>query len=285
MTTPTEVLKSPPSRKKLIFFVLVVVAALLLVRFFVLEPSKSHFSADWYELLARVLESFSVALLTGLSIPLLAIWFGPDAKQLSRIQVLDRRLEATPAFETAFTKTDKWYFRGGMGSFFRAKTLPALQKLRPPVTVKLVFLDLRDQQLIDRYADYRVAQGDSDVTAQKIREGIISSIWALVKSKPGRHAIVEAAVHFTDVYSSFRLDLATHEVFLTQDAPEAPALRFTSESSYYKGFENEFRQDWIHTVQIHDEFDKIDLENPDEFFLRCFSVTLSAKEVSLLKKL
>ncbi|MDH5834225.1 hypothetical protein [Luteimonas kalidii] len=285
MTTPTEALRSPQVRKRLIWFVLLAVAVLLLLRFAVLAPNQYRFLPNYFDLLARTLESFSVALLTGLAIPVLAIWLGPDSEELAKVQILDRKLETTPAFEAAFQTTSKWWFRGGMGSYFRSSTLPALLKHRPPVEVMLVLLDIRDQKLIDRYAAYRQAQGNPAATATEIRKNIICSIWALVMTKPGLGTITSASVHLTDVYSSFRIDLSSDWVFLTQDAPEAPALRFSSQSSYYKGFENEFRQSWALTVRLHDQIDHIDFESPEVFFEQFFQTELSEAEIAALKAL
>lgn len=279
MATPTEVLKNAVARKRLVWVVFGVVFTVLVLRFFVLPVWENELGPATFALIARIFEAIAVALLTGLLIPALAIWLGPDLKEIDRIQVLDRKYDTTPAFEKALAKTSRWYFRGGKGSFFRSTTLPNLEKQAPPVNVVLVMLNVNDDELLQRYAGYRTAQNKEEVSAEQIRLCILCSIWALHQSVKRQGAIVEATVHLANNYSSFRIDLSEKEVFLTQDDLAAPAIRFSSDSSYYKGFENEFRQSWALSVNLALIRKEAAGLEPKEFFLKYFEVELTDKEV------
>lgn len=282
MTTPTEALNNSVSRGRLVGFVLLVAFLALLLRFFVLPLLSETLDDSVENLIGRILEAIAIALLTGLSIPALAIWLGPDFKVMQQIKILDRDLDTSPAFERALKKTGRWYFRGGMGSYFRSTTLPALLKQAPPVSVVIVMLNVKDQDLLERYAGYRTAQSGRKVTASEIRESILSSIWALLEAVKKRGAISSAKVHLADTYSSFRVDLSDKEVFLTQDNPKAPALRFDSESSYYKGFEIEFAQNWATTIDLSAIGSGSARISPREFFSEQLHLDISDSEARML---
>jgi hypothetical protein len=280
VTTPTEALKNKFSRRRLVGYVLLAVTLLLVLRYFVVPRLNLIDEVDSF--VSRILEAFSVALVTGLAIPFLAIWLGPDYEAISKINILDRKRETTPAFNKALESTGLWFFRGGMGSFFRKTTIPSLQKLPPPVKVVIVMLDIRNAPLLEEYAGYRSAQSGKDITSGLIRTSVLQSIWHLAKAVEKRGSIRDATVNLSGTFSSFRIDMSDSEVFLTQDNEDAPALRFTRESSYYKGFENEFYQNWNLSVDLRQALNDGPFVSPRDFFTRYFGINISDDEAGEL---
>lgn len=271
MTTPTEALKNGPSRRRLITVVLGLVLILILIRFFVLPLIFPSLSGGRGDLVARFIESGGVVLLTGLFIPIMAIWLGPDVKEKTLISILDRKLETDPAFEAAFQKIEKWYFRGGLGSYFRATTLPRILKQQPMVDVAVVLLDFRNSDLMLSYAAYRTALGGKKLTGEDVRNNIIETVGCIIKAANENSGVFSRfRIALVDNYSSFRIDLSDSAVLLTQDSPKAPAIRFDSDSSFYKGFENDFMRQLNGAVNIMDGQYKHLLVDPSKFISSAF---------------
>src|SRR5688572_27644708 len=126
-------MKNLHSRSRFIWMIGLLIALVVVVRFALLPRIFPALDGGGAALLARLLESAGVALLTGLLVPLLAIWLGPDATTKEAISILDRNLDTTPAFNAALVGAQKWCFRGGLGSFFRKTTLPTMLKQPGPI--------------------------------------------------------------------------------------------------------------------------------------------------------
>jgi hypothetical protein len=121
-----------------------------------------------------------------------------------------------------------------------------------------------------------------DITSGLIRTSVLQSIWHLAKAVEKRGSIRDATVNLSGTFSSFRIDMSDSEVFLTQDNEDAPALRFTRESSYYKGFENEFYQNWNLSVDLRQALNDGPFVSPRDFFTRYFGINISDDEAGEL---
>jgi|GEM_PF-6448357 len=246
MSTVTETLKHKSTRWKFVAFVSLLSAVLLFVRYGLFPAQLDASASAFTNFGARSLEAASIALLAGLVIHAIALWLGPDQQSISLIRILDRAIETTPAFEKAFETTKVcWYFKGGFGSYFRDTTLPTLiKKKKTGLEVMIAVVDIRDQSLVQEYADYRrQASGDKKITPEKVCAEIKETIKTLanfVNQNGG--AFSAARVAFVPTYSPFRLDFHDNGVVLTQDNGKAPAIEFGPDSTYYQGFKQEFNQ-------------------------------------------
>lgn len=246
MATVTDALKNPSTRWKFVFVSFLIVIVLFLIRFTALPIQLQPDSTAFENVTARILEALATALLAAVLIQALALWFGRDETSASLINILDRTTETTPEFKAAFsTAKGHWYFKGGFGSYFRTDTLPALLKDGATgLDVMIVLIDIRDSELVEKYAEYRrQASNDEKIDGEKVRTEICQTILALANSVAKRGgAFSQARVALINTYSPFRLDFHDHGAILTHDSKTSPALKFSPDSSYYFGFKQELEQ-------------------------------------------
>jgi hypothetical protein len=270
MSTVTEALKNRGTRWTFVGFVLLLVILCLFVRFSFFPVQLDASVSGATSFFARVLEASAVALLTGLVIHVLAVWLGPDHRSIALIQILDRNVETNEVFETAFTKARSiWYFKGGFGTYFRTKTLPALLKNnRTGLDVMIAVLNLADPNLVESYAAYRKqASGDQSVDAKKVQDQVRETIKTLAKAvKDNSGAFSSAKIALLNYYSPFRLDFFDDGAVLTQDDKRAPAIGFNVESTYYQGFRQELEQLKQTAFDLKSIKEKSELADADKLF-------------------
>ncbi|MGH8571048.1 MAG: hypothetical protein ACREX8_00530 [Gammaproteobacteria bacterium] len=203
-------------------------------------------------------------------------------------------LEVSQAHAEARHATELWIFKGGTGTYLRAVTLTECIEIarreKRLLRVQLEVIDPTDEALCKAYAQFRssLAPGP-DGTGEE---------WTLVRTRKESFATILAAcwhrqrcasfltidVGLSRTMTTFRWDVSSRYVIMTQEDPAAQALMFEKGRPYYDAYNRElvssFRQakrvhlDNVGELQLSDEptieetrrlFTQLELELPASF--------------------
>ncbi|MFI6361741.1 hypothetical protein ACIBG0_03235 [Nocardia sp. NPDC050630] len=144
--------------------------------------------------------------------------------------------------------TEQWLFKGGTGTYLRAVTLRECvenaRREQRPLRIQVEVLDPTNEQLCKTYAQFR-----SSLVPEADRTG---ELWTTERTRKESFATVLAAcwyrqrftfltidVGLSTVMTTFRWDLSSSCVIVTQDNPNTPALMFERDKPYYRDFNRE----------------------------------------------
>jgi hypothetical protein len=140
-------------------------------------------------------------------------------------------------------RTDLWYFKGGTGTFIRAVTLPECienaRRRNGTLDFRIEIVDPTDEGLCDRYARFRRSLSDRpdatgelwtvDRTRKESYATILAACWYQQRS-----GLLKVDVWLSPVMTTFRADLSSSCVVITQEDPSAPAIMIENDKIYYR---------------------------------------------------
>jgi hypothetical protein len=160
---------------------------------------------------------------------------------ISMIRVLNGN-EVGQAHAEAREHTDRWYFKGGTGTFLRAVTLPnCIERARSrnsTLDFRIEILDPTDEAVCARYAHFRQslssrpATGGERWTVDRTRKESFATILAACWQQQ-QSGLLRIEVYLSSVMTTFRFDLSSMCVIITQENPRTPALMVEHERVYY----------------------------------------------------
>jgi hypothetical protein len=201
--------------------------------------------------------------------------------------------EIGSALEEARQSTDRWVFKGATGTFVRLVTLPKCvedaRRNRRTLMVRLEILDPTDIQLCERYVRLYQSLADSrdapenrwtaEETRLELFATILAACWYHVKFR-----LLDVELALSSSVTTFRWELSSSSMIMTQRGPRFPALMVDSHHPYYDCWSAELRvsHQQARRVPIEKSFDallgpeptvaetrdlfiKLDLKLPDEY--------------------
>lgn len=148
----------------------------------------------------------------------------------------------------AHRDTEFWMFKGGTGTYLRAVTIKACvesaRRAQRPVRMQVEIIDPTDEHLCNRYARYRssLAPGPDrtgetwtlDRTRKEAFATILAACWYWQ-----RFTFLKVEVGLSQVMTTFRWDLSSQWVVITQEDPSAPAMLFEKGRPLYRSYSRE----------------------------------------------
>ncbi|MEU4213364.1 hypothetical protein AB0F13_25855 [Streptomyces sp. NPDC026206] len=155
------------------------------------------------------------------------------------------------ALEEARAQTDRWYFKGATGTYVRAVTLPECVKearrTRRKLDVRLEILDPTDARLCEDYAqlyrtladeaDGRQSGWTGDGTRRELFATILAACWHQQRYRP-----MDLSIGLSSVMTTFRWDLSSTSLVITQRGPRFPAMVVRRGRSYYDSWNTELHE-------------------------------------------
>ncbi len=193
----------------------------------------------------------------------------------------------------AHRHTDQWMFKGGTGTYLRAVTLKACvetaRQERRPLRMQLEIIDPTDEALCKAYAQFRSSltpgpDGTGEPwTFERTRKESFATVLATCWYRQ-RFPFLKIELGLSGVMTTFRWDLSSRSVIMTQEDPTAPAMVIENGKPYYRAYSRElvasFNQarrvplDQAGDLQLSDEptveetrklFSVLDLELPRSY--------------------
>jgi hypothetical protein len=161
-----------------------------------------------------------------------------------------RGAEVQAAHSEARSRTDRWFFKGGTGTYTRAVTLPqcveAARRDRRALQFRLEIIDPTDAEACKRYEDFRRSVSTAlDGTGEAWYPGrarlesyatILAACWNMQSFR-----LLDIQVGVTSVVSTFRYDMSSEYLIVTQDDPRFPALLVPRRKTLYDAYGVELR--------------------------------------------
>ncbi|MGH3566331.1 MAG: hypothetical protein ACRDRH_09915 [Pseudonocardia sp.] len=201
-----------------------------------------------------------------LTLALLAATLLRDRRAVGRalIDMSSVRLVSGPdvgqAHAEARRSTDRWIFKGGTGTYLRAVTLRgcveiARQEARP-LRMQLEIIDPTDEALCEEYARFRssLTPGPDRTGERWTRERVRKESYATVLAAcwyRQRFTFLSIEVGLYKVMSTFRWDLSSSCVIMTQEDPSGPTMIFEKDRPYYRAYSRELVASFKQARQVH----------------------------------
>lgn len=160
------------------------------------------------------------------------------------------------ALEEARADTERWYFKGSTGTYVRAVTLPhcvqAARTSRRKLDVRLEILDPTDLPLCEKYADlYRSLSADDgqgwtgDGTRRELYATILAACW-----HQHRYRLLDVRIGLSSAITTFRWDLSSSSLVITQQGPQFPGMVVRQGRSHYHCWSTELDQSLDQARQV-----------------------------------
>ncbi|HEY2762763.1 MAG TPA: hypothetical protein VGJ13_01900 [Pseudonocardiaceae bacterium] len=156
--------------------------------------------------------------------------------------------EVSQALADARRDTEGWTFKGGTGTFIRAVTLPeCVQRARRdgrPFTMRLEIVDPTNDNACEHYAMFRRSLSHrSDGTGEtwtidRTRKESLATILAACWHRQ-RYRLLTVEVGLSPTITTFRWDLSSRSLIITQQDPREPALLIKRGWIYYDRYATE----------------------------------------------
>lgn len=162
-------------------------------------------------------------------------------RQLNRVELGQQHAEA-------HRHAEQWIFKGGTGTYLRAVTLKECvehaRREQRPLRMQLEILDPTDDVLCGEYARFRSSMtpgpdgtGETWTPERTCKESYATILAACWYSQ--HFTFLKIEVGLSTVMTTFRWDLSSHSVIMTQDDQSGPALMFAKGQSYYRAYNRE----------------------------------------------
>jgi len=135
------------------------------------------------------------------------------------------------------------------GRHFRAEVLPVLiqraRKSRHPIQIEVVLLDFRDEEICNRYSNYRSTTSfDSKLwNTSYVQQEVLATILALIRASNENVGLVSIHLFLSKRLSIFRIEGSSDEILVTREDPKDPASRYRRAHRDFAAFVTEFT--WI----------------------------------------
>lgn len=163
--------------------------------------------------------------------------------------------EVGMAHAEARRKTDRWYFKGGTGTYIRAVTLPQCVETaranRRALDFRIEIIDPTSRGACELYENFRRSVSpEPDGTGDTWYRGrarlesfatIVAACWNRQRYQP-----LDIRVGLTSVMSTFRYDMSSECLIITQEDPSFPALLVPRDKPLYDA----------HAVELHNSFEQ-----------------------------
>ncbi|MBT2209913.1 MULTISPECIES: hypothetical protein [Actinomadura] len=150
--------------------------------------------------------------------------------------------QVAQVLEEARRDTDRWIFKGGTGTYIRAKTLPetvaAARRDGRTLLFRLEIIDPTDVEVCEAYARHRRSSADGPDgtgepwTLERTRKEAYATILAACWHKQ-RFGMLDIDIGLARTMTTLRYDLSSSLIVVTRDNPRGQALVVDSTKFYY----------------------------------------------------
>ena len=159
--------------------------------------------------------------------------------------------EVTVELAEARRVTDRWVFRGGTGTYLRARTLPDCvryaRRNRRGLLMQVEIIDPTNAEVCASYARFRhsladvLAEGERDWTVERTQRESYATIVACCWHRQ-RYELLDVKIGLSQVMPTLRWDLSASSLLITQENPRKAALMVEKGKLLYEYFHTELRK-------------------------------------------
>ncbi|MFC0042030.1 hypothetical protein [Actinomadura rayongensis] len=153
------------------------------------------------------------------------------------------RAQVDQVLDEARRRTDRWFYKGGTGSYFRDRTLPdcvaEARRERRTLLFRVELVDPTDDVVCETLARHKASLPEprpGDVggrwTGERVRKEVMATILAACWHKQ-RFAMLDIDLGLSRTMTTLRYDLSASHVIVTRDNPASDVLVVDSGKFYY----------------------------------------------------
>jgi hypothetical protein len=241
-----QILSNTHHRRTFIGLVGCLFIAAALVRYLLLPKFDPTLQLHGLEVIASLIDKLLSSLIITVLIGVIVFWLEPKASREADMSKIEPK-QIPILLRDAIPKTERWSFRGGTGRYTRAVTLPTMaeytRSTRSTKELHIQLINPIDVKLCEKYADYkRSLQGENKNadpwTMTRVRTEIyatiLKAIWTVYE-----FPLLRLQVTLLNSFSSFRLDLSSEYVILTQEDARAFGLKCDKGTYFYEAYRDD----------------------------------------------
>jgi hypothetical protein len=274
---------------------LLLVLGFLLIRYTFLPHWNPSLSRGKTEIIARLAEGLATTLITTVLVGSFIFFVTPSIMRRAKIEAIEPK-GINPLLKEASLKSIHWIFKGGMGRYTRAETLPMLIKRARESGVRrklrIMLIDPENEKVCQSYASYRnglpSAKKSGQLTAESVRQQILATVLAAAKAGL-TEPMLDVELILLPVWSVMRIDLSDDYVVVTSEDSREPGLRADSGTHFYgtysKDLDLQAKQGKL--LPALESFSNVEIESPADLKLLMQKLTLAHADLdgSSLQKL
>ncbi|UBN55509.1 hypothetical protein [Pantoea agglomerans] len=230
------------------FYSAVVIGAvlILLIRFFLLPIKFPETTSTFGSFLALLLNGVVTSLIVTTIVGSFLYWVLPESLNNSKIEI-EAQSALKDMFQSAFSSSEIWYYKGGCGRYFRTKTLPELARAAREKSqsreILVVILDPTNDDVCKKHAIYRSGMASQQLEKNKwdlsmVQAELFATIVSTVVTQV-QEPLLRISISLCPHYSSFRIDLSDKYAVITKEDRNAPAIICHKGSYFYNSYKDE----------------------------------------------
>lgn len=151
--------------------------------------------------------------------------------------------------------TDRYFFRGGTGTYTRAVTMPGLvnhaRRDRRQVLVRLEIIDPTDEEVCETYARFRrsLSHDGAEWTPERTRREAYATIVAAAWWQQ-RYELLDVKIGLSRSMPTLRYDMSARSLVITQEHPRGAALLVDQGKLLYEYTATELRKSHEQARQV-----------------------------------
>jgi hypothetical protein len=243
-----NILMRPGTGKQFLVITGLLLTVVVLLRFLLVPRFDPSLWVHAPRFFAAILDEAFSALFVTVVLGLFVFWLTPKTMRTANVEEVTPH-DIRPLLQRVALGSSRWWFRGGIGRYTRATTLPLMAQgaragnMRREVGIQI--LDPTNQVVCQEYARYRdgvnsAAHEAEQWTMRRVQRELYVTILAAYKMK-AQEPMLSIQVVLSNWYSSFRLDVSDDCVVVTKEDPRAPAMRSDQGSYLYNAYLDDIR--------------------------------------------
>jgi hypothetical protein len=199
-------------------------------------------------LTASLIDNLLPALLASFGLSIFWFWLMPPVQKTAAIDPIEARLIGD-VLENARSNTTHWNYKGGTGTYLRSVTLPGLAKYarqkKAPFEITIEILDPTNEKLCNLYAHYRESVAASNRQNQwtgkrtKLESYATILLACIYKAE---EPLLNIRLGLSQTMTTFRYDIASDFLIITNEDPRAPALRINYNTFFYETYRDDIKR-------------------------------------------
>ena len=229
----------------------------LLTRGLVFYETNSRGEPDKLAMLRSILDNLLATIAVTTAVSIAVKWLrGPIDPTAAEQLVWPFQID--DALREGALRSREWYYLGHTGRFVRSQILPTLSNeshaRNESKRIMVIILNPTNPEACRFYADYRNDSRSRNMrkeiwTEDTVRAELLATILCMIELQQA-NAKLDINVGLIEYTLLFRTDISSSMVLVTQEDSQEPAIRYSSESHFFRCYRRHCELAWKQSTQL-----------------------------------
>jgi len=259
-------------RKMVATIVALIFILILILRAFVFYEIDPAGNPDTTATFRSFFDGLLATILVTASVTVALTWFrSPIEENINELFIQPFEIDDT--LRKGALDTREWYYLGHTAKYIRSQILPSINReslaKNENKKIKIIILNPNDAELCSYYAKYRKHSRSSQInngdwTEKSVKLDLIASILCMIELHQA-NSMLEVNAGLKSHVSLFRVDISSSMALVTQEDNQESAIRYTSDSQFYRCYRREMEIAWdqCEQLKINSVSTHLDMESSD----------------------